>query len=49
MEEDLMMQFEVEFARVVRLYYSRMQAQLAEVGLYRGSRRSWPCCTSATA
>ena len=28
--------FEVEFARVVRLYYSRMQAQLAEVGLYRG-------------
>lgn len=36
MEEDLMMQFEVEFARVVRLYYSRMQAQLAEVGLYRG-------------
>ena len=31
-----MMQFEVEFARVVRLYYSRMQAQLAEVGLYRG-------------
>ena len=33
MEEDLMMQFEVEFARVVRLYYSRMQAQLAEVGL----------------
>ena len=36
MEEDLMMQFEVEFARVVRLYYSRMRAQLAEVGLYRG-------------
>ena len=28
--------FEVEFARVIRMYYGRMQTQLAEVGLFRG-------------
>lgn len=28
--------FEVEFTRVIRMYYGRMQAQLAEVGLFRG-------------
>ena len=31
-----MKEIEVEFARVVRLYYSRLQAQLAQGGLFRG-------------
>ncbi len=33
---DGQMEFEMEFARVIRMYYCRMQAQLAEVGLFRG-------------
>ena len=33
---DSQMKFEMEFTRVIRMYYGRMQAQLAEVGLYRG-------------
>ena len=28
--------FDVEFAKVIRLYYARMQEKLAQVGLYRG-------------
>lgn len=28
--------FEVRFGRLIRMYYSRIQSQLAEVGLYRG-------------
>ena len=28
--------FEMRFGRLIRLYYSRIQSQLAEVGLYRG-------------
>lgn len=30
------MKFEMDFTRTIRMYYGRMQAQLAEVGLYRG-------------
>ena len=28
--------FEMRFGRLIRMYYSRIQSQLAEVGLYRG-------------
>lgn len=28
--------FEIRFGRLIRMYYSRIQSQLAEVGLYRG-------------
>lgn len=28
--------FDVEFAKVIRLYYARMQEKLTQVGLYRG-------------
>ena len=28
--------FEMRFGRLIRIYYSRIQSQLAEVGLYRG-------------
>lgn len=28
--------FEMRFGRLIRMYYSRVQSQLAEVGLYRG-------------
>lgn len=34
--ENNQIRFEMEFARVIRMYYCRMQTQLAEVGLYRG-------------
>lgn len=30
------LKFEMDFTRTIRMYYGRMQAQLAEVGLYRG-------------
>ena len=30
------MKFELRFGRLIRMYYSRIQSQLAEVGLYRG-------------
>lgn len=30
------MKFEMRFGRLIRMYYSRIQSQLAEVGLYRG-------------
>ena len=30
------MEFDVEFAKLIRLYYTRMQNKLAQVGLYRG-------------
>ena len=36
MEKDFRLEYEMEFTRVIRMYYGRMQAQLAEVGLYRG-------------
>ncbi|MGN1250704.1 MAG: MarR family winged helix-turn-helix transcriptional regulator [Candidatus Spyradocola sp.] len=36
MEKDIRLEYEMEFTRVIRMYYGRMQAQLAEVGLYRG-------------
>ena len=35
-EQDAKLKYEMEFTRVIRMYYGRMQAQLAEVGLYRG-------------
>ena len=35
-EQDEKLKYEMEFTRVIRMYYGRMQAQLAEVGLYRG-------------
>ena len=34
--EDNMIRFRLEFAKVTRMYYGRMQAMLAEVGLFRG-------------
>ena len=35
-EQDEKLKYEMEFTRVIRMYYGRMQAQLAEVGIYRG-------------
>lgn len=35
-EQDDTLKYELEFTRVIRMYYGRMQAKLAEVGLYRG-------------
>ena len=35
-EQDDTLKYGLEFTRVIRMYYGRMQAKLAEVGLYRG-------------
>ena len=35
-EGEAHVKFEMRFGRLIRMYYSRIQSQLAEVGLYRG-------------